>query len=330
MLRIPNDSTNPHFNLALEEYLVTSQHYAAEDVVVVWQNEPTVVIGRNQNAELQVNRPYLEENAIHLARRMSGGGAVYHDSGNINFTVIKRDAERHLNDFSFFTQPVVECLASYGVHAEFAGRNDITVDGKKFSGNAQYRHGSTLLHHGTVLFDSDLSVLAQALIPKKRVEVPGVQSVAARVTNLRPYLSVDIHEFMASLAEALASFGGSAPTVRELSPVDLAAIETLATAKYATPRWQWGESPAYNWIAEARLSAGNVIACARVEQNAVVDFALFGDFFEVNPILELQERFVGIDVVGIADFAATLPVESYIHGATAEQFAALLRLGESV
>lgn len=328
MIQILNDSKNPHYNLALEEYLVTSDAFADDDLVVVWQNEPTVVIGRNQNAELQVNRPFLEERGIHLARRMSGGGAVYHDAGNINFTVIKRNADRLHNDFSFFTQPVVDCLASFGVTAEFAGRNDITIDGKKFSGNAQYRHGTTLLHHGTVLYDSELSVLAQALIPKKRVEVPGVQSVAARVTNLSAYLDVDINDFIDALGVALASFGGSEPTSRSLTSAQRAAVSEVALNKYATARWQWGESPAYNWIAEARLSAGNVIAAARVVEGLVVDFALYGDFFEVNPVLELQQRFLGQPIDDVAAFAELLPIESYIHGASAAELGALLRLGE--
>ena len=327
MLRILNDSNDPHFNLALEEYLVTSPDLT-DDVVVLWRNEPTVVIGRNQNAELQINRPFIEERDIHLARRMSGGGAVYHDLGNLNFTVIKRDARHLHNDFSFFTEPVVSCLSDFGVTAEFSGRNDITVDGKKFSGNAQYRHGDTLLHHGTILFDSDLTVLANALIPKKRLVVPGVQSVAARVTNLSAYLSTPIGEFTDALASALMGFGGGAVVERALSASEVTQVSELAARKYATARWRWGESPAYNWIREARLAAGNVIACAREERGVVVDFALFGDFFEGEPVVELEQMFVGHRIDEIAALALTLPVERHVHGASAAELSALLSLDE--
>lgn len=325
MLRILNDSTNPHFNLALEEYLVVSADLD-DDVVVLWRNEPTVVIGRNQNAELQINRPFLRERSIHLARRMSGGGAVYHDLGNLNFTVIKRDARHLQNDFSFFTEPVVACLASFGVEAQFSGRNDITVDGKKFSGNAQYRYGDTLLHHGTILFESELSVLAGALVPKKRLEVPGVPSVASRVTNLREYVPAPIGVFTDALATALTAFGGSTVESRELTEQERRAVRELADQKYGTDRWRWGESPAYNWVREARLSAGNVIACARTVDGTVVDFALFGDYFEVEPVLELEQMFVGHELGALPSLAASLPVERYLHGATGAELAALLSM----
>ena len=327
MLRILNQSTNPHFNLALEEYLVTAPEIT-NDVVVLWQNEPTVVIGRNQNAELQINRSFLQERSIHLARRMSGGGAVYHDLGNLNFTVIKRGARHLHNDFSFFTEPVVACLAGFGVTAEFSGRNDITVDGKKFSGNAQYRHGDTLLHHGTILYESDLTVLAGALVPKKRLEVPGVQSVASRVTNLSEYVSAPIGEFTEALATALTSFSASPVETRTLSGAERRAVQLLADTKYATDRWRWGESPAYNWIREARLSAGNVIACVRHEGGVVVDFALFGDFFEAEPVAELEQMFVGRTLESLPAFAASLPVERFVHGASGTELAALLSLPE--
>ena len=324
MLEIRNDSLNPHYNLALEEHLVTSPRFT-EDTVVLWQNEPTVVIGRNQNAELQVNRTFLNERGIHLARRLSGGGAVYHDAGNLNFTVIKRNAYGRLNDFSFFTQPVVDCLGHFGIRAEFSGRNDITVDGKKFSGNAQYRHHDTVLHHGTILFSSDLSVLSSALIPKKRIEVPGVQSVAARVTNLAEYLpSVSLEEFRDALVESLVTYGGSARRFESLDGVDVDTIRQLAQDKYGTDRWRWGASPAYNWVREARLSAGNVIACARVEEGVVVDFALFGDYFESEPVAVLEREFLGCPQASIAELAGTLPVERYIHGSTGTEMAALL------
>lgn len=197
MIRIVNDHTDPRINLAVEEYALNYLD-PGEEYVILWQNEPTVVIGRNQNTLAEVNGPFIKERGIHVVRRLSGGGAVYHDLGNLNFTFIVDAEKERVSNFEYFTRPVIQALASLGVQAEFSGRNDITIDGKKFSGNAQYWSKGRLLHHGTILFNSDLAVVQEALNVKvDKLQSKGVKSVRSRVTNIYPYLKtpITIEEF---------------------------------------------------------------------------------------------------------------------------------------
>jgi len=251
MIYIDNTSTDPAYNLALEEYLVVND---TRDVFMLWQNAPAVIVGRNQHTENQVNREYAQKHGIAVVRRLSGGGAVYHDAGNLNFTIILRDAMRHRNDFTFFTNPILEVLQSYGVDARFSGRNDLTVEGKKFSGNAQYNYGSTVLHHGTILWDSDLSVLAKVLKPKERVVARGVDSHESRVTNLVPYVPdhITLDRFKEDLLECMLSQkafvqGGE---LDGDSTLDFGKDSVIGDPihplreKYLSDTWNWGEGPA--------------------------------------------------------------------------------------
>jgi len=242
MLYIDNRNTDPAYNLALEEHLVVND---SREAFLLWQNAPAVIIGRNQHTENQVNREYADSHNIAVVRRLSGGGAVYHDDGNLNFTIILRDAMKRRNDFTFFTQPILEVLQSYGVDAQFSGRNDLTVDGKKFSGNAQYNHGSTVLHHGTILWDSDLTVLARVLKPKERVEARGVDSHESRVTNLTSYVPahITLDRFKTDLLEQLSSQDVFALNATSGSCESALAFEPSQELinKYRSDEWNWGE-----------------------------------------------------------------------------------------
>jgi lipoate-protein ligase A len=180
MIEVINPSHDPYFNLALEEYLVKSWT-GPKNLFVLWQNQPAVIIGRNQNAIEEVNLPYLEQEGIALVRRMSGGGAVYHDSGNLNYTLVLDDSQDFAN-FDKFTRPVIKALKKIGVKAENSGRNDITIKGLKFSGNAQFKYRGRLLHHGTILFDSNLDIMTQVLNPgEHKIASKGIKSVRSRV-----------------------------------------------------------------------------------------------------------------------------------------------------
>ena len=162
MIRIENKSTNPCFNLALEEYALKYLDIG-NPIIILWQNEPSIIIGRNQNTIEEINGQYIKDHDIHVIRRLSGGGAVYHDLGNINYTFITNRGKENVRNFEKFTRPVIETLQKLGVPATFTGRNDITIEDKKFSGNAQYSYKHKLLHHGTILFNADLSVVQEAL-----------------------------------------------------------------------------------------------------------------------------------------------------------------------
>ncbi|HEU8383932.1 TPA: lipoate--protein ligase [Streptococcus pneumoniae] len=177
MKYIINHSNDTAFNIALEEYAF--KHLLDEDqIFLLWINKPSIIVGRHQNTIEEINRDYVRENGIEVVRRISGGGAVYHDLNNLNYTIISKEDENKAFDFKSFSTPVINTLAQLGVKAEFTGRNDLEIDGKKFCGNAQAYINGRIMHHGCLLFDVDLSVLANALkVSKDKFESKGVKSV---------------------------------------------------------------------------------------------------------------------------------------------------------
>jgi len=240
---LSTDTSDAALNLAIEEVLVNTDD--GRDVVMLWRNDPVVVVGRHQNTELQVNRAYCEDHGIMVIRRLSGGGAVYHDRGNLCYTVITRGVERHATGFERFARPVIDALARLGVQAEFTG-NDLMVGDKKFSGLAQYTRNTTLMQHGALLFNTDLSALGLALKPKLQVHhiqkpVPGVASHVARVTNLSEHLEVSFEDFCATLVACFTE--GAEVEQQALSAEELVAATKRADSRYRRDSWNWGAPP---------------------------------------------------------------------------------------
>lgn len=202
---------------------------------MLWQNEPTIVIGRNQNTCDEINETYVRDMGIHVVRRNSGGGAVYHDLGNLNFSIIQ--SEEGDCSFSRFVQPIVNCLESYGIHVEYNGRNDLTIDGRKFSGNAQSFFGGKILHHGTILFAADLAILTKALKPLSETsQKKGVESVRSCVVNLNEYLDgIPFIDFKKRLIDTF--FKDKKPVAYVPTDVDKMAIENIMHIKYLSHQW---------------------------------------------------------------------------------------------
>ena len=246
MLCIFSHHTDPAFNLATEEYVLNS---VGEDTFLVWRNGPTVIIGRNQNPYRQADTGYLQQMDIPLLRRISGGGAVFHDAGNVNFTFIHVTIGQPRVDYQPFLGPVVRFLRSMGVAAQFDGTNGLVVGGKKISGNAQHIHQGMVLHHGTLLWDTDLDALHNALATpgRGRYRDRSVDSVRQPVTNLRPLMnmSLSVEDFMGRLLAHIQMATGGRRI--ELSEKDIAAIEALADSKYRTWEWNFGHSPDYRF-----------------------------------------------------------------------------------
>lgn len=279
--------TDPFFNLAMEEVLFDRSSRTGDGYILLWRNRPTVVVGRFQNTAGEVNAHFLEEHGVSVVRRTTGGGAVYHDLGNLNYTFILSVRERDSKglDFALYTQPLLEYLESIGVHAELTGRNDLTIDGKKFSGNAQHVSRDTMLHHGTILFDTCLEDVASSLsVDPEKFRSKGVASVRSRVTNVAPHLPrpMTMDAFIDGLmAYFAAPFGG---VVRELSAEESRAIQTLRDEKYATWDWVWGNSPPFSLSAERRFEKGKVQVYLDVRDGIIEDVAIRGDFFsEADP-----------------------------------------------
>ncbi|MDD4803255.1 MAG: lipoate--protein ligase [Syntrophomonas sp.] len=294
MIEIINKNKDPYFNMALEEYTVKYLP-PEDDYFILWQNQPAVIIGRNQNTVAEINSPYIKEQGIHVVRRMSGGGAVYHDYGNLNFTFVVNENKDFAN-FEKFTRPVIRTLARLGIESENNGRNDITIAGKKFSGNAQFKYRDRLLHHGTILFNSNLEEMVEALNPgAEKISSKGIKSVRSRVTNINEHLSypVSIEEFKQMLtAEVFNEEGSNRSSI--LSDNDLQAINSLRNTKYTSWEWIYGTSPAYNLKKTRTFSWGNIEVLLEIKHGLICGCKIFGDFFSALEIAELESGLTGI------------------------------------
>ncbi len=296
MQQIINPSTDPAFNLAVEEYFMKRTDLK-DDLFMLWRNEPAVVIGKNQNIYRELNLDYVREHGIWTVRRLSGGGAVYHDLGNLNFTMIRSEDSFRKNDFSCFLEPVIKALRDIGVPADFSGRNDLTAGGKKISGNAQYFWRNRILHHGTLLFDSDLAVLSRALMPGPvKFTSKGVTSVRSRVGNIASFLpkEMDIGRF-----QELVEHAYQREYCRELRRRGILAeerdeIEKLAEKKYRTWEWTYGASPEMDLWNEMKFESGMISLYVKIKDAVIEDICLQGDFFELKPVSELEGQFLGI------------------------------------
>ncbi len=287
-------STDPTFNLALEQYVFDCLP-RDKNYFLLWQNRNAVIIGRHQNTLAEINEPYIKEKGIQVVRRLSGGGAVYHDMGNLNFTFIQ-NAENGIHlDLGLFCQPVAAAIRSLGADAQVNGRNDITLDGKKFSGNAQYVREGRVMHHGTLLFDSQMQRAADALRPDpEKIKAKGVASVRSHITNLKPYLpGVTLADFKAKLLETL--FAGRPMEAYTLTDADLAAIEKLQMERYATWDWNYGVSPPCDIRRKKRVEGcGTVELQLSVKDGKIREAVFFGDFFSARDPKELAQKFVGL------------------------------------
>ncbi len=289
MKYIRNDSTEPAYNLAFEEWVFETLR--DDDYVLFWRNDNAIIVGRNQNTVSEINAQYVEEHGIHVIRRETGGGAVYHDLGNLNFSIISDAQDLRELDFSLFTLPVMRALEKLGINATLTGRNDLTIDNMKFSGIAQRQKKGRVLNHGTLLFDSNLSVLSACLNPRKeKIHSKGIRSVAARVTNIRPYLKkeLDILAFRDLLLEAMFEEQGGI-SERVLTEEELMQIQKLRDEKYATTEWNFGRSPKAE-IHNYRYfpGVGGLEIYAQLDKNRLSKITFFGDFFapEHKEILE--------------------------------------------
>lgn len=286
-----NSSTDPAFNLAAEQYLLEN---ADEDCVMLWRNHNTIVVGKNQNTLSQINPEFVQKHDITVVRRITGGGAVYHDLGNINFTFINIEGQARQIDFGAYTQPILKYLGKLGVNAGLDGRNDLIVDGLKISGNAQHIHNKRVLHHGTLLFDVNLDMLATALlVDPEKYRDKAVKSIRSRVTNIRDYLSsqATVGQFMNDLGLYMQT--AYQATSVQFNDDQLAKINDLAGQRYRQWNWNFGDSPAYDFSKSMRTPGGTLDIRMKVKQGKIDAIRIFGDFFGVDPVQDLETRLKG-------------------------------------
>ena len=325
MRYLESPSRDPYFNLALEEY-VFERMDKSKSYFLLWQNDNTIVVGKYQNTAEEIDQAYVDAHHIRVARRLSGGGAVYHDRGNLNFTFIVDRADAPGLNFKIFVRPVVEALARFGVHAAFTGRNDLTIDGMKFSGNAQYARRGRLLHHGCIMLDSNLTSVADALrVKEAKFASKAVKSVRSRVTTINAHAPapISMEDFKGALKECAMASGELEPCT--LTEEDLAAIRKLRDEKYATWAWNYGCSPAYDMRREMKFPAGLVTAHLSAEGGKIKAVRFYGDFFG-GELGELEGAMVGLPLDGhLTEALEALRVGDYMSGITAEELSRLLR-----
>ena len=326
MRYIESSSTDPYFNLALEEY-VFEKLPRDDSYFMLWQNANTIVIGKYQNAFEEVNLEAVEKKGIRVVRRLSGGGAVYHDMGNLNFTFIEDKEDSKNINFRMFVTPVIETLREFGVKAEFTGRNDLVIDGRKFSGNSQYTRGKRVMHHGCIMLDSDLEKVAGALkVREAKFRSKNVQSVRSRVTTINENApeKITMEEFRSALKRNILGSADVRPL--ELTEEDLREINRLRTEKYMTWEWNYGKTGRFEVTREERFDSGLVTVDLTAKDGRIEDIRISGDFFGNGEIEDLEKALKGVILDSrLGKIIEGLGLEEYMAGIDPEELAGLIR-----
>ncbi|MDL2228447.1 lipoate--protein ligase [Odoribacter sp. OttesenSCG-928-L07] len=312
---ITSPSYFPPFNIASEEYLIKE---FSEDIFLLYINEPTIIIGINQNTLAEINVDYIKANNINVVRRLSGGGAVFHDQGNLNFSFITNISGNKKIDFRRYTQPIINALQNIGIDAKFEGRNDLTIDGRKFSGNASHIYKNRICHHGTLLFDTDLTQLSKSIQPKEdKFQGKAVKSVRSRVTNIKEYLKEEytIEEFRSYIINQVIKDINDA-VAYNYSEEDIKNINKLVDNKFNTWEWNYGASPKYNFCKSIRKPAGIIELYIYVEKGLIKEINIYGDFFGIKPVKELINLFISKEhnEECIASILDSVDINDYLSG----------------
>jgi len=332
MLFIDNQGNHdPALNLALEEYALRNLPMD-ETYLLFYINEPSIIIGKNQNTIEEINEEYVREHNIHVVRRLSGGGAVYHDLGNLNFSFITRDDGQSFHNFAKFTQPVIDALRSLGVDATLSGRNDIQVGERKISGNAQFATRGRMFSHGTLLFDSAMENVASALKVKPiKIESKSTKSVRARVANIKEFLppelqSMTIEDFRKTLLKHLFNCEVQDVPQYRLNEQDWANVRQIAESRYRTWEWNYGKSPKFNISNAYKFPSGIIDVRLDVMNGMLENIKIYGDFFGVGDVAELEELLRGTryEQSAVTDKLRTVDLKHYFGHLSLEQFVALL------
>lgn len=326
MLFIDNKGiTDPRINLAIEEYAL--KHLDINETYLLFYiNHNSIIIGKNQNTIEEINKEYVDENEITVVRRLSGGGAVYHDVGNLNFSFIMKDDGDSFHNFKKFTEPVVKALKKLGVDAELSGRNDILAEGKKVSGNAMFSTRGRMFSHGTLLFNSDMDQIVSALkVKKDKIESKGIKSIRSRVGNIADFLKepMTIEEFRSFILDAI--FDGEVVEY-VLTEEDWKKIHQISEDRYQKWEWNYGKSPKFNLQHSHRFPVGSIDIRLDVNKGIIENCKIYGDFFGVGDVSEIEQKLMGVryEREDIDQILASIEVPYYFGNVTKEDLLKLI------
>lgn len=291
MKYLETNSNDPEYNLAFEEYCFKYLPLEQDEYFFLWINEPSIIIGKNQNAYQEINASYVDSHALKVVRRITGGGAVYHDFGNLNFSFVTKTKGNERIDFKKYYTPIIQALQKIGVAAELSGRNDVTIDGQKCIGASQSVANGRVLSNGCILFDVKLGELSNALnVRKEKLLSKGVKSVRARVTNIKPHLKNDVSllEFKTELLNLIFELAGEKPSEYVLSQQDKDGINKIYKERFSRREWNYGASINAEYSKYERFSIGSVEICFNVKDEKIKNLKIMGDFFGTKDVEEIE------------------------------------------
>ncbi|MGP4106614.1 lipoate--protein ligase [Virgibacillus sp. L01] len=321
--------TDPTINLALEEYVL--QNFGEQDTYLLFYiNNPSIIIGRNQNSIEEINTNYVDENGIKVVRRLSGGGAVYHDEGNLNFSFITKDDGESFQNFAKFTQPMVEALNKLGVPAELQGRNDLAADGRKISGNAMFSTKGRMFSHGTLMFNSEIENVVSALnVKMEKIQSKGIKSIRSRVANISEFLEEEIT--MDEFKEMILRYVFDVEDVKdvpryELTEQDWENVHKISEERYQKWDWNYGKSPKFNIQESHKFDAGLVDVRLDVKNGTIENCKIYGDFFGLGEVRDIEDELVGVrhEREAIEEALKDVDVPHYLGKISKEDFINLL------
>ncbi|WP_145050631.1 lipoate--protein ligase [Paenibacillus xylanexedens] len=333
MLFVDNQGiTDPSVNLAIEEYIL--KHLPMDDSYLLFYiNRPSIIIGKHQNTIEEINIEYVQDNGVQVVRRLSGGGAVYHDLGNLNFSFITKDDGQSFHNFRKFTQPVVEALQELGVNAELTGRNDLQVGEKKISGNAQFSTRGRMFSHGTLMFDLNLDhVQASLNVNPEKFKSKSTKSVRSRVANIRELIdsNMTIEQFRDELLRHIFRMEPKDVPQYELTEKDWDKIKEISAERYSNWDWNYGLSPESNVKHTRKFPVGIIDLRMNIKDGRIEDLKIFGDFFGVGDVADIEDMLRGkrYEESEVRTALQDLDVKHYFGNLELEDFIGLIFLEE--